>query len=244
LQPSEALELLERIHPSDDAGLAEVSRVIAGGMTNGFPTEGDIDADFAPTPLENLPLWLEFERARRDPSLQTRAAELSRLEREDWRSALRIGLGYCSQASLIAAGFLRERGIEAEAYGLGGHVVTRAFTGRGERVLDCDYGIMLPFGVAHAAAFPDDVRHHYLQAGYPSEQVAMVVACYGDEGNSAYYGSTIERAGGQARMDFARRGWTCALAALVLAMLPTGAIVRRRATRARSAAAMSPSHAS
>jgi hypothetical protein len=244
IQPAEAVARLEALDPSTDAALGELARIIAAGMTNGFPAPDEVDPAYAPSPIEHLPLWIEFTRARREPAARDRALELSHLERERWRNGLRLGLGYCSQASLVAADFLREHGVDAHAYGLGGHVVTRAFTDRGERIVDADYGVVLPFGLERAAADPATVRSLYLAVGYHPDQVEMVVAMYGPDGNERYLGRTVETEGRALRRAWSRAAWRLAAVSAAAAALATIWLVRRRSFSAAAEAATPRTHAS
>jgi hypothetical protein len=244
IQPAEAVARLEALVPSSDDALGELARIIAGGMTNGFPAPDEVDPAYAPSPIEHLPLWIEFTRARREPTARDRALELSHLERERWRNGLRLGLGYCSQASLIAEDFLRENGIEAHAYGLGGHVVTRVFTERGERIVDADYGVVLPFGVEHAAVDPASVRAEYLALGYSPDQVGMVVAMYRPDGNGRYFGRTVESEGRASARAWSRTAWRIAAITVAAAGLSTVWLLRRRRVSSTAAAATPRTHAS
>ena len=86
----------------------------------------------------------------------------------------------------MLAGFLKERGIDAEVHGLGGHVITVAHTADGDILLDPDYGAALRCSLEQAQTDPERVRAAYLAAGFGAAQTDMVVEIYGVEKNAIY----------------------------------------------------------
>lgn len=74
---------------------------------------------------------------------------------------------------------------------LDGHAIAVATTPDGPRVLDADYGVVLPMALSEAERSPELVRARYLAAGYPAQQVELVVAMYGPEGNAIYDSNLI-----------------------------------------------------
>lgn len=218
----EAVARLERLDPGSDAALVELARTVAAGVTNHATPAGEIDPALAPRFLESPPVWLDFHRRLSESPDDPETIAIGRLERRNWRSALTVGLGLCSQCSLIVADFLREHGIVAQPFGLHGHVVARVFTERGERIVDGDLGVVLPFGLEQAERDPEAVRGAYLAAGYDAAYVERIVGIYGPEGNGIYHGSTIESRDAGARARWARYSWI-AFACSAVALFVVGA---------------------
>jgi hypothetical protein len=136
-------------------------------------------------------LWIRLRVLEWTGSDPDELATLRRRERADWRTALTVGVGYCSQQALALTGFLRERGVEARTVGLDGHVVTVAMTPVGEWVLDPDYGVVLRHPLAEVARRPDIVRTVYGDAGYAVDKVERLVEIYAAGKNGEYGGTRI-----------------------------------------------------
>lgn len=112
-----------------------------------------------------------------------------RYEYLDHRRALARGYGFCSQQSLVVAGFLRHFGQDVAVATLGGHVVTLArFSDKSEWILDPDFGVILPFSLAHAEAFPSDVTRAYKAIGVQETGALDMANIYGRDGNSVANG--------------------------------------------------------
>ncbi|MEJ2418378.1 MAG: hypothetical protein P8Y45_15900 [Exilibacterium sp.] len=68
----------------------------------------------------------------------------------DYHRALERGVGLCSQAAIVLAEFLRDKGMTAKIVGLTGHVLVTAPVDEQEEewwVFDPDYGVTLPFSL-------------------------------------------------------------------------------------------------
>ncbi len=192
--PAHVLMLLEAIDHADADVVAKATMLVASGMANYWPALGvhdaALDCGFLEDPIEWT--WRFFLGGAEE--LVPGFTEHQTLERADWRIALRKGVGFCSQQSMVLAGYLRERGIESDVLRLEGHVIAVAHTPEGDILLDPDYGVVLRCSLAQAESDPEFVRAAYLAAGFGVEQTDMVVKIYGAEGNDFYRTVHLERA--------------------------------------------------
>ncbi len=191
IAPEIAVAELERLDPSTTAAIDRATMLVGAGMANYWPSADRADDETECGLAENPDFWIKMRWAELVGDGSPESSDLRRAERADWRTALRLGVGFCSQQALVLVGYLREHGIEAEVMRLGGHVIAVATTPDGPRVLDADYGVVLPMALSEAERSPELVRAHYLAAGYPAQQVELVVAMYGPEGNAIYHSNLI-----------------------------------------------------
>jgi hypothetical protein len=191
IEPKEALHALETLAITDADSIARASEVITAGMVHYWPSPGAHDRDLECRLLEQPDLWIRLRVLEWTGSDPDELAMLRRRERADWRTALTVGVGYCSQQALALTGFLRERGVEARTVGLDGHVVTVAVTPVGEWVLDPDYGVVIRHPLAEVARSPDIVRSVYADAGYSTDKVERLVEIYAAGKNGEYGGTRI-----------------------------------------------------
>lgn len=215
LDPEQALARLEQLDASQPDAPEEATQLVHAAMLHHWPDEGQRDAETECRFVDDPLVWL---RLRLLDALGGDPSELARRERGDWRSALRLGVGYCSQQSIVLAGALRARGIDARAVGLGGHVVVVARNGDRERVLDPDFGVVLPEGLAAAEHAPEVVRAAYLGAGTDAATAARLSAIYAPAGNGDYPAKLLGR-------------WTGAGAATLLASALVGLVLLLRGAR-------------
>ena len=109
--PAHVLMLLEAIDHADADVVAKATMLVASGMANYWPALGvhdaALDCGFLEDPIEWT--WRFFLGGAEE--LVPGFTEHQTLERADWRIALRKGVGFCSQQSMVLAGYLRERGL-------------------------------------------------------------------------------------------------------------------------------------
>ena len=191
IAPEIAVAELERLDPSTTAAIDRATMLVGAGMANYWPSADRADDETECGLAENPDFWIKMRWAELVGDGSPESSDLRRAERADWRTALRLGVGFCSQHALVLVGYLREHGIEAEVMRLDGHAIAVAKTPDGPRVLDADYGVVLPMALSEAERSPELVRAHYLAAGYPAQQVELVVAMYGPEGNAIYHSNLI-----------------------------------------------------
>ncbi len=183
-----------------DALLTRASAIVAAGMVNYWVGPGTRDKDVECRLLEDPRHWWRLRFDERSERERGEIDKLCRYERDDWRTALRLGVGYCSQQSLVLAHFLQENGVEARVAALGGHVVVAAQREAGEWILDPDYGVVLPFSLQRAREDAEAVRSIYAAGKYGPAQVEMVVGIYRASSDATYVGSTIGRRRGEERL--------------------------------------------
>jgi len=191
IAPEIALAELERLDPSTTAAIDRATVLVGAGMANYWPSADRADAEIECGLAENPDFWIKMRWAELIGDGSPESSDLRRAERADWRTALRLGVGFCSQQAFVLVGYLREHGIEAEVMRLDGYAIAVAKTPDGPRVLDADYGVVLPMALSEAERSPELVRARYLAAGYPAQQVELVVAMYGPEGNAIYHSNLI-----------------------------------------------------
>ncbi len=163
--------------------LTRANALVAAGMAHYWPLPGAVDPAIECGVLEDPGLWWKIQLGEWTGSDPDTLLRRKRAERGDWRTALALGVGFCSQQAFILDGFLSERGIEARAVGIGGHVIVVASSTDGECVLDPDYGVVLPFSLATAETDRARVAAQYLAAGYPPKQVELVSGLFDAAGN-------------------------------------------------------------
>lgn len=185
IDADEAIARLEALDPTTEEGLGEANRLFAAAILHHWPKRADEAPDTAVRLYEDLPLWWEMRSAHERGDLDT-WARLAWLERGHWRSAIRMGVGFCSQHAIAISDYLREKGVEARPYGLDGHVVARVRSPRGEWVLDPDYAVVLRRSVEQAGADLDATMQAYIDAGVEPSIAAHVAATFGPEGNTEY----------------------------------------------------------
>lgn len=151
-----------------------------------------------------------------------------RYEYTDRRRAVARGVGLCSQRAIVLAELLRERDVDARVVDLGGHVVVEARaaeTGGAWWVLDADYAVMIPRGVAALAGDPGVIAEAY--ATVDPRAVAYLQRAYGPDGN-------VPAAGPGAR-GFHPRQWAVERVAYALKWLLPVMLLAPLARRARHA---------
>ena len=183
----EARARLDALAVGDAESIAHASEIVAAGMAHYWPSPGTSDEALECRFIEHPDLWLRMRWLEWTGGDEAELEQMRRRERSDWRAALAVGVGYCSQQAIVLTGFLRERGVEARTVGLGGHVVTVAQTPEGEWVLDPDYGVVIRRPLAEVAANPRIVREIYGGAGYPEARIVQLTAIY-SSGKSGEYG--------------------------------------------------------
>ena len=184
--PARVLALLEAIDAVDADAIIKANLLVSSAMTSYWPALGVHDATLDCGFLEDPAEWYRQRYLGGAEELVSGFTQHQTLERGDWRMALRKGVGFCSQQAMVLAGFLKERGIDAEVHGLGGHVITVAHTADGDILLDPDYGVALRCSLEQAQTDPERVRAAYLAAGFGAAQTDMVVEIYGVEKNAIY----------------------------------------------------------
>jgi hypothetical protein len=204
LEPRQVLLALEALPVKDAESVARASELVAAGMVHYWPAPGTHDPGLEVGPLEQPDLWMKLRILEWTGSDPDGLAALRRLERDDWRTALAVGVGYCSQQALVLTGFLRERGVEARTVDLDGHVVTVAATPAGEWVLDPDYGVVLRHPLIEVAGSPELVRAVYGGAGYSRQRVERLVEVY-SAGSQADYDDNLKIGMPSPGADLARR---------------------------------------
>jgi len=192
ISPREALAELERLEPVDAASITKACEIVAAGMVHYWPAPTQRDHAIECRFLEHPDLWIRMKWLDWRGGDESMLTGLRRLERADWRTALLVGVGYCSQQATVLARYLREQGVDACAMGLGGHVVTVAAIPQGQWVLDPDYGVVLPHSLRELEEKPELVRGYYEAIGTPQEMLDKLVSIYGPEGNSEYFGGEVE----------------------------------------------------
>jgi len=226
----DALAALEGLEVRDARSIERASELVAAGMVHYWPSPGDRDPAIECRFIEHPELAARIRKLAWSGENPAALAGLRRDERSDWRTALRLGVGYCSQQSLVLAGYLRERGVKAVAMGLGGHVVATAETPEGEWVLDPDYGVVIRRPLEALEREPDAVRAAYLAAGYPAERAELLASIFGPEGNAEHSGGAI----GTVSPRQSRQRTAAAVAGLVA--LAASLLLGRRARDAERAA--------
>lgn len=186
----EALAALEALDVGTTAAIVRANALVAAGMASYWPAPGEhddaLDCMFIEQPdLWIRQRWLEWSGADHDGLDRIR-----RRERVAWRTAPRIGVGYCSQQAMVIAAYLRERGVEARVMGLDGHVVAVVETPDGRWVFDPDYGVVIPATLEELAANPQLVRKVYGDAGYPEASLVELAGIY-SKGEAREYGGTM-----------------------------------------------------
>ncbi len=100
-------------------------------------------------------------------------------EYPDYKDAVSRGVGLCSQHALAVADYMRKLGFKSTAMGLHGHVVDETiFPNKKTYILDADYNVFMPFGLAYAKTHKNIVRNYYLQAGYSKKTADNVSTIY------------------------------------------------------------------
>jgi hypothetical protein len=238
IDADEAIARLEALDPSTEEGLVEANRIFAAAILHHWPARADEAPDTAVRLYEDLPLWWEMRAAAALGDDEDWAA-LAWRERGRWRSAIRMGVGFCSQHAIAISDYLREKGVAARPFGLDGHVVARVETSQGEWILDPDYALVMRRSIEEAGADLEGTRDAYLAAGVEPSIAADVAATFGPEGNTEY---TITFVGGDPSRSAAwqRRAFTVlALSGLAaMALWWCGGACRRLAV-ARGAGSIS-----
>lgn len=122
-------------------------------------------------------------------------------EYENYREALRRGVGWCSQVARAAADFLREEhGLTAGIVLLNGHVIAYAEDPEVGRVvlLDPDFNIYFPFDLEYAENHPETVETIYREGGVSPDIAKTLAGLYADGGNvmrpsTRRYGGAAEK---------------------------------------------------
>ena len=187
VHPSAALIDLERLDLSSGDAMGQATLLVAAAMADYWPSTESRDPEVEPGFVENPAAWVLLRWSDLTNTSTPQFDALRMRERDDWRAALLLGVGHCSQQSIVLAAFLRERNIESDVIGLGGHVVATARTPTGEWVLDPNYGLVFPGTIESLAQDTERLRKTYLAAGFGAAQVDRVVEMYGPEGNGRYY---------------------------------------------------------
>lgn len=186
IDPLEAEALLDALDGTQPDFIERATMLLSAALVNYWPAPTADDPSTDCGFLENPIYWAKLRRFERGDDETLEFLRRVRRERTDWRMALHVGIGYCSQQSLVLAGYLRDRGIVCRVVALGGHVVVAANTDRGEWVLDPSYGVVLKCSLAELELNPDRARALYLAAKYPAQQVEFVLPCFGPELNDTY----------------------------------------------------------
>jgi hypothetical protein len=185
IDADEAIARLEALDPTTEDGLIEANGIFAAALLHHWPRYADEAPPTAVRVYEDLPRWLDMKISAvlgdRD---EWAAAAWS--ERGRWRSAIRMGVGFCSQHAIAISDYLREKGVEARPFGLAGHVVARVQAPGGEWILDPDYALVIPRSIEEAGADFEGTRDAYLAVGVESSIAASVAATFGPEGNAEY----------------------------------------------------------
>lgn len=170
------LEQSLTIHDPEER-LKALTAAMAAGIVHHWPQRGRPDADVLFGFAEN---WIIAGQQRLELWLNGPAdLNLALLERRDYRRILAKGVGFCSQVSMALADYLDRNGIAADIVGLQGHVAAAVELEGRSYILDSDYNVVLPFGLEHAAGHGEEVAGYYRAAGWREDQVAKVVAIYG-----------------------------------------------------------------
>lgn len=193
--PERTIAILQALPaPRNGEQLREATRIMASGIIHYWPTDDIFDPETLYSPLENWAVYamsaVEALARKAGLPLQLR---FSRLERFDYRDAIRKGVGFCSQVSMALADYLDERGIASRVAGLDGHVVVEASVNGQFYILDPDYDVVIPFSVEEAAQSSPVVAKYYMERGYPVSTATHVASLYGPEGNGNYYHSPQRR---------------------------------------------------
>jgi hypothetical protein len=183
VSPETAIAHLERLEASDPDAPRHAMQYVHAAMLHYWPEEAARDVATECRLVDDPLVWL---RLRILDAMEVAPLELARHERRDWRAALRLGVGLCSQQSIVLAGALRERGIDATVMGLGGHVVVVARAGVAECILDPDFGVVLPMTLEEAERTSSAVFEAYRDAGLDESDARNIAAMYAAEGNGVY----------------------------------------------------------
>ncbi len=113
----------------------------------------------------------------------------------DYHRALERGVGLCSQAAIVLAEFLRDKGMTAKIVGLTGHVLVTAPVDEQEEewwVFDPDYGVTLPFSLDIIEKNTAIIEPYYAKGGYSEAIIAGLKIAFGPKGNTIKSGNGIE----------------------------------------------------
>jgi hypothetical protein len=182
---------------------------------------------------EDLPRWWDMRRARNSGDLDD-WRRFAWLERGRWRSAIRMGVGLCSQHAIAISDYLREKGVRARPFGLDGHVIALVETKGGEWIVDPDFALVMRRPILEAGQDFEGVRQAYLEVGATPSMASSTAATFGPDGNTEY---SIDFVGSRTmRHDLWRRNGLFGLAGLGLASALSWRLARfLRAPRTGSA---------
>ncbi|MBI1303481.1 MAG: hypothetical protein GC172_06800 [Phycisphaera sp.] len=233
IDADDAVRRLGEIDPNTEEGLIEATRIFAAAILHDWPSDVESAVpDRVMRFYEDLPLWCDMIAARARGDL-AEWRRLAWLERGRWRSAIRIGVGACSHQAIAISDYLRERGVDARPFGLGGHVVALARTAAGEWIVDPDFALVVPRSLAEAGEDPEGMLEAYLAVGAWPVMAAETAATFGPAGNAEYAVDFI--GSNQRRLDaWKRRAQLGAALCLVvaLALWRLASTLRLRAARA------------
>jgi hypothetical protein len=187
----DARAALDALEVGSTESILRANEIVAAGVAHYWPGPDDHDEAIGCRFVEQPDLWLRQRWLAWSGADETELARIRRRERVDWRTALKIGVGYCSQQAMVLVGYLRERGVEARVMGIDGHVVAVVDTPDGEWVLDPDYGVAIPMTLREIAASPQVVREIYGDAGYPEARLVQLTGIYARDKASEYGGRKI-----------------------------------------------------
>ena len=116
-------------------------------------------------------------------------------EFRNYKKAIERGVGICSQPSIALKGLLNDKGIDADLWDIGGHVVvSTTFRDSSGCILYPDYGRYVPYNIEEIEANPELVRETYkdqndVYASYIKKHKTTndLVNEYEKEGNHIYY---------------------------------------------------------
>lgn len=96
IAPEIALAELERLDPSTTAAIDRATMLVGAGMANYWPSADRADAEIECGLAENPDFWIKMRWAELIGDGSPESSDLRRAERADWRTALRLGVGFCS----------------------------------------------------------------------------------------------------------------------------------------------------
>jgi hypothetical protein len=181
----DAIRRLEAIDPTTEEGLVEATRLFAAATLHHWPARGDAAPATSMRFYEDLPRWWDMRRARNSGDLDD-WRRLAWLERGRWRSAIRMGVGLCSQHAIAISDYLREKGVRARPFGLDGHVIALVETKGGEWIVDPDFALVMRRPILEAGQDYEGVRQAYLEVGAPPSMASITAATFGPDGNTEY----------------------------------------------------------
>jgi len=186
-----ATKLLENLNPADTRKyVIQVTDIFNRGIAHYWPDDGKKKYNLTIPIYENYILYiLQFIY----PNIY------EKYEYCNYEKALERGIGLCSQQSIAITDFLNKKGVKAKIVGLDGHVLTTVLVDIEKDewwILDPDFGVVVPQGLAEIEKNPKIVKPYYeKKLGKEEGILDKIIEIYGSSGNEIYSDAIIGNVG-------------------------------------------------